>query len=321
MGTPRRPAFTLIELLVVIAIISMLIGLLLPAVQRVREAASMTACANHLKQIGLAVHHYHDVNDALPPTRLRNEYATWSVLILPYVEQQALYNRWDLTLSYYAQTDNVARTTPVATYFCPSRRAPPSISRPGLDLAGGLDRPGSAGDYAASAGTRDGYGGELDGWASPTLTNANGAMVCADSSVSGGRITTWRSRTSFRSIRDGLGNTFLVGERHVPAETFNSDIGDGSVYNGDHHRVAGRCASDAPVSGATGPDFVFDLGKGPRDVGGGPERYQRIFGSNHPNICQFVFCDGSVRALPNSTPPATLRLLSNRADGKPVPEF
>src|SRR5207244_2939298 len=168
-----------------------------------------------------------------------------------------------------------------------SRRAPPSVSRPGLDMAAalGLDRPGSAGDYAASSGTRDGYGGELDGWDSPTLTNANGAMVCADSVVTAGRVTKWKSRTAFRSIKDGTSHTFLVGERHVPAETFNSDIGDGSVYNGDHHRVAGRCASDAVAATAGGVNYVFDLGKGPRDQNGGPERYQRIFGSDHPGVC------------------------------------
>ena len=317
----RRPGFTLIELLVVIAIIAILLGLLLPAVQKVREAAYRTECANNLKQIGLAVHNYHNVTRSLPPTRLRDKFASWSVLILPYMEQEALFSRWDITRSYYAQPDGTVRTTPVKGYFCPSRRSPPSLSRPGLDMAGGIDRPGSAGDYAASAGTRDGYAGELDGWDSPKLTNANGAMVCADSAVAGGRLTRWKSRTSFQSIKDGTSNTFLIGERHVPLDTFNSDIGDGSVYNGDHHRVVGRCASDAVAATAGGVKYRFDLGKGPRDKDGGPERYQRIFGSNHPGVCQFVFCDGSVRVLQNGTPPATLRLLAHRADGKPVPDF
>ena len=84
----RSPGFTLVELLVVIAVIALLIGLLLPAVQKVREAAARIKCGNHLKQLGLAAHAYHDENRALPPSRLAKPYATWSVLLLPYLEQE-----------------------------------------------------------------------------------------------------------------------------------------------------------------------------------------------------------------------------------------
>src|SRR5437879_3505532 len=117
----RRSAFTLIELLVVIAIIAVLMGLLLPAVQKAREAASRIQCANNLKQIGLAMHHYENVHERLPPSRLRVGSATWMVLILPFLEQDNLHRQWDLSQSYYQQ-NAVARLTPVKIYFCPSRR-------------------------------------------------------------------------------------------------------------------------------------------------------------------------------------------------------
>src|SRR5918912_3508 len=91
-----RGAFTLIELLVVIAIIGVLIGLLLPAVQKVREAASRIQCANNLKQMALACHTFHDANNAIPPVDMADNYATWAVYILPYIEQDNLFRLWDM---------------------------------------------------------------------------------------------------------------------------------------------------------------------------------------------------------------------------------
>src|SRR5437660_7234090 len=99
----RHGGFTLIELLVVVAIIGVLLGLLLPAVQKVREAANRIACGNNLKQIGLALHQYHFDYNQLPPSRISDFHATWAVLLLPYLEEDNLFRQWQLDLSYYDQ--------------------------------------------------------------------------------------------------------------------------------------------------------------------------------------------------------------------------
>jgi prepilin-type N-terminal cleavage/methylation domain-containing protein len=154
-----RSGFTLVELLVVISIIALLIGLLLPAVQRVREAANRISCANNLHQIGLAFQQYHNDYNTLPPAQLDNGGATWAVMILPYLEQGNLYNQWDLKKSYFQQT-TVARVTSVPNYFCPSRRN--SYTSPTESIWGDVPSdgpsdapnvPGALSDYAVSVGS------------------------------------------------------------------------------------------------------------------------------------------------------------------------
>jgi prepilin-type N-terminal cleavage/methylation domain-containing protein len=158
MRRARKSGFTLIELLVVIAIISILVGMLLPAVQRAREAASRISCANNLKQIGLAIHNYESIYATVPPNRIAEGYATWLVLILPFIEQDNLYQQWNLNATYYQQND-IARMTNVKTYFCPSRRT--SNTTPIWSVAGDMPSwggasqhfPGGLSDYAANIGT------------------------------------------------------------------------------------------------------------------------------------------------------------------------
>src|SRR5580765_7183261 len=104
-------AFTLVELLVVIAIIGVLVALLLPAVQQARAAARRMSCTNNLKQLGLACQNFHDVNNAFPPQRLsRGDYATWAVVVLPYMEQGALFSQWDVTRNVASQTTGARET-------------------------------------------------------------------------------------------------------------------------------------------------------------------------------------------------------------------
>jgi prepilin-type N-terminal cleavage/methylation domain-containing protein len=134
-----RSAFTLVELLVVIAIISVLIGLLIPAVQRAREAANRASCGNNLHQIALAMQLYHDQYHSLPPTHsAEHEGPSWAWMLLPNLEQYNLYQKWQSGEPYPGMTPGVPITqdmilaaiktlsSPVPTYLCPSRRSPGS---------------------------------------------------------------------------------------------------------------------------------------------------------------------------------------------------
>ena len=120
VSNQSRPAFTLVELLVVIAIIGILIALLLPAVQAAREAARRSQCANNLRQIGIAVQAYHDTRKALPPSRMENYGGvTWAVFILPFLEQDPFYERWDINRWYYDQGPNGNQIRQTVTVHTP----------------------------------------------------------------------------------------------------------------------------------------------------------------------------------------------------------
>ncbi len=287
----RRPGFTLIELLVVIAIIAILIGLLLPAVQKVREAASRMKCQNNLKQIGLAIHNFHDTYGMLPPARIADQYATWSVLLLPYIEQDNLYRSWDLTKKYYNQTAFDV-TAQVSIYLCPTRRGPPQIGELPEDVATGPM--GTLGDYAAAA--SDNTTDPVTAYDQP---GASGSIIIG---IRNG--TQWTSRTRFADVTDGLSNTVFIGEKHIQLGMLRRVKGDRTIWNGDSADVFSRI-------GGPGKGLVGNLNTATN---------QR-FGSWHPGVCQFVFGDGGVRALPVTIPEATISLLIQRSDGQVIPSW
>jgi prepilin-type N-terminal cleavage/methylation domain-containing protein len=306
----RRSGFTLIELLVVIAIIAILIGMLMPAVQRAREAASRIKCANNLHQIGLAMHHYHLDNEHLPPTRGPSEGPSWAWTILPYLEQDNLFKQWPAGYPYpglaagvtiqngalsetaYSKTQDVL-SVPVPTYFCPTRRPPGAYvvgevgpQRSGCLLSNGV--PGAVGDYAASIGTT-GSDYTIQIPKGPSIP-PNGAFEA----VKGVR---------FLDITDGLSNTLMVGEKNVPPEFFGKFPWDCTIYDGHNPTCHTRPG---------GPDFPMAVSV--EDLGW-------KFGSYHPTICLFVFCDGSVHTLSTTLNPVILGLLAQRNDGQVTPDY
>jgi prepilin-type N-terminal cleavage/methylation domain-containing protein/prepilin-type processing-associated H-X9-DG protein len=301
-----RRGFTLIELLVVIAIIAVLMGLLLPAVQRVREAAARTKCQNNLKQIGLAIHNYHDVYKKLPPSRYGPQHATWCVMILPYLEQDPLYRQWDLSKTYYEQAPEVQNAF-VKTYLCPVRRseAMPStqfeVSSTGQPDT--LEHPGTQGDYACNGGQF--YNAIVD------HPLCQGPFCYANAQTdAAGHITDSKAQVAFKDILDGLSQTFLVGEKHSVASMQGQSgptYGEGCIWNGDFPRNYSR------IGGQT----KWNLGQGRNDLVG---PWHCKFGSWHPGVCQFLFADGHVVALSNSIDMDTLQKLSCRNDGQVIPD-
>jgi prepilin-type N-terminal cleavage/methylation domain-containing protein/prepilin-type processing-associated H-X9-DG protein len=341
--TPRRRprGFTLIELLVVIAIIAVLIGLLVPAVQKVREAANRLACANNLKQISLATLNYHDTYGKFPPVRVGNNHASWFVLIMPYLEQENISRGWVFAIPYVQQTA-AFRQMQVKTYYCPSRRSasdglihraeqvyPGDITRPPEFTPTGTADPrfagtnqptGALGDYAANI-------GEYGHFATPPAevcfgVNANGAMAQGALNTATGVIT---SNTDITRVTDGLSNTFLVGEKHVPQGMFGRlKVGDGSIYCGVWTTYSGRIAGIGVPLGQ-GPTDVTPTPNLPRPPGstgtwrpGTDAVWSKKFGSWHPGVCQFAFCDGSVKAIRNNIDEVTLGRLACRYDGQVI---
>src|SRR6516162_8512755 len=308
----QQSGFTLIELLVVIAIIGVLISLLLPAVQKVREAANRMSCSYNLKQIGLGVHHYHDSFRSLPPDRIAHGWPTWAVLILPQVEEDNIYRLWNLQENYYRQPNTSDPCTHnLKIFFCPSRRPAPAIYSVNEVLDGQGPRPGGLSDYANCGGHNGATGAMMIAWATAVLpdgTTVSGQFTASPILPPGTRITKFRSQTDFASITDGLSNTLLIGEKHIRPNSLSGRNEDRSVFCGGNANNFQRLAGLHP-NGNERP-LVSD----PNDQLG--PLVNSSFGSRHPSNCQFVLCDGSVRSIPVSVSLQTLTHLAVRNDGQ-----
>jgi len=298
----ERAAFTLIELLVVIAIIAILMSLLLPAVQQAREASRRTQCGNNLKQIGLGIHNFENINLTLPSSRMGPQHATWFVQIMPYIEEQGLYNLWNIADTYYDQQTD-AQTIAVPIFSCPSRRPAMLSTQFEISSTGipdSLQHPGVCGDYA-------GNGGQF---VNAIVDNpaCHGAMCQAQAQVVNNLVVTTQPLVRLLNFKDGTSNTFLVGEKHVPQIMFGQSgpsWGDGAIYNGDFPRNFSRIAGLPKLN----------LGQGPDDLNG---PWHCKFGSYHPGVCQFLFTDGHLAILNNATDMTVLNRLAVRDDGQPV---
>jgi prepilin-type N-terminal cleavage/methylation domain-containing protein len=305
---PKHRGFTLIELLVVIAIIAILIALLLPAVQQAREAARRTQCKNNLKQIGLAIHNYHDVYSTFPNANcggLSNSSLSGASLfasILPMIEQASAYNLYDFTKANTDPANELVVGQQLPFYLCPTspiRRQVPSCDQ---------DSGRAPGNYAVCIGSKDfNQYWSFFGLPRPEL---DGAIVYTDSSP---------GKTKFRDFTDGTSNTLMIGETayNLPDYVFSAasiDCAGRSRYSFTYW------ANPFPGSTACTTEHDFN----PRDIAGDgifDPNWTRSFRSDHEGGVQFTLADGSVHFISENIDAGVLDALATRAGGEVVGEF
>jgi prepilin-type N-terminal cleavage/methylation domain-containing protein/prepilin-type processing-associated H-X9-DG protein len=308
----RRAAFTLIELLVVIAIIAVLIGLLLPAVQKVREAAARMQCQNNLKQLGLALHNFHDTNQAFPasgwttagPGNPAGKFVGWRPLTLPYIEQENLQRLFNFNLNWWEGANLTAASTVVKTYQCPSapnRQVISAVAKPPRPALSGIAPPLATTDYEAIMGVQP---SSID----PVLYNAGNrfSMMYRNSVV------------KMTDVSDGTSNTIMVLEcgarplvyrRGVPVTTLNNDQGISWADSEGPFSLDGSNA-DGSLEGCT-PTAGCNIAMNRRNDN---EPY-----SFHSGGINSLFGDGHVQFVRESVSLLTFAALCTRGAGEVFP--
>lgn len=308
----KQSGFTLIELLVVIAIIAVLISLLLPAVQQAREAARRARCRSNLKQIGLALHNYHDVHMMFPPgwvgatlspyqqhtgmedpavpTSFRNGFS-WATFILPMLDQDTLYASLDFSRQVNGGSGNQAVIkTFLDVYTCPSDSIPNTF----LLNDGVSDVELATTNYAAVFGTRELEECEING--------APGHVTAGQQCTSDGMFF-HNSAIKIGGVTDGTSNTIMVGERTTFAEP-----GEDDFYGAWAGIITGTEEAAARFMGIA--DHVPNELVHPED-----------FASNHPGGAHFVLGDGSVHFMSENMDEGVFQSLATRTGGEIVGEF
>jgi prepilin-type N-terminal cleavage/methylation domain-containing protein/prepilin-type processing-associated H-X9-DG protein len=297
--TARIPArirgFTLIELLVVIAIIAILIGLLLPAVQKVREASNRTRCQNNLKQIALGLHNYADVNKHFPAAYSGNGLSPgwgWSSKILPFLEQDNLYKQLGVDVVPFSTLTLAGPTalmkTKLTVFRCPSDPAPDlNMARPGTDIG--------FGQFFALSNYR--------GIAGPTTF----PFFYANTDMGG--ILFQNSAVRFEEITDGTSNTLVVGEcKYNPRDAAATPPNPSAC-------IWAGMTGQVPPNSIRISDVMWWLDADASRLNGSASQ---AFGSKHTGGAYFAFADGSIRFFRENSDPNVVHWLAGRADGHVV---
>jgi prepilin-type N-terminal cleavage/methylation domain-containing protein/prepilin-type processing-associated H-X9-DG protein len=297
----RRPGFTLIELLVVIAIIAVLIGLLLPAIQKVRDAAARTQCANNLHQWGVAMHGYHDAYGRLPIGATNSPRETWVRFVWPFIEQSVLTGKDNLSQPFYVPPCTIGGTlnglcgAKVPLYYCPS------------DNGSDLD---SAGAYYQRR-----RGNYVVNWGNAKYDTRPPAAMAPFAHINGNRATPIRVTFSQITDQDGMANTLMMSET-LMAKSHDDNDWRGDIQNDDG--VFKFMTLLTPNSSA--PDVVnWAIPDGdpfmPVTTAGAEYSAARSRHTAGVNVCM---CDGSVRFITNNIPLATWQAMGTYNGGEPI---
>ena len=346
----RSRAFTLIELLVVIAIIAILVALLLPAVQQAREAARRTQCKNNLKQIGLAIHSYHDIHQVFPPAYLGSPVVSgsafgvsypddnrngasglgWGVMILPQLEQLSLYQQFDPTLPLWAPQHAAAMKTKLAMFLCPSAVG----GSDGFSLrrytSGDHEQPGNPQPYSPGIFVAHAHyvtmAGTQGPWGRPAAYSTDFSIPepipnAGSATIDGAFYRNSRIRTA--DITDGTSNTIFVGE-HTSRLSDKTWVGV-VPYSVTCKKVNGTLTDDCDSGGAlvqahSGPD-LHDHPQVIIHQPNHPARHPDQLESEHAGGCHCLLGDGSVRFISQYMDGFVWAGLCTRGGGEVLGEF